>query len=253
MTGPVLSLVTGTRNRQESFTRLLDSIIRNTSVSWELIVSDASDETYQLDYPGNVVVIAERPRLGCVRGYNAAFERARGVWVLWLNDDAEVLPNYANVAIDFMESHPRIGLGALMYSENGGPFRVNSAWGAIYANFGILRRELGERVGWFDEDLEMYGCDNSISIRVLMAGHGVAGIEDAKVIHHSEQDHLRVENQRSRIRDTHILQHKYLPLRDQWLNTYNCLRVPGPEPWQHGVDPDEAARRISRRRGGRVG
>ncbi|HTK88439.1 MAG TPA: glycosyltransferase [Nitrospiraceae bacterium] len=214
-----LSLVTGTRNRPTDFKRLLDSIDSYTPVSWELVVGDASDEPLECGHP-NVRILPERPRLGCVKGYNRAFKACLGEWVLYLNDDAEVCRDYATAAIAFMEAHPQIGLGALHYSHLGDPFHVNSAWGAIYANFGIIRRTLGNYVSWFDEDLEMYGNDNSLTFRVLLAGYGVADIPSARLLHHCTDDVHREENQRSRRRDNEILRKKYWHLRDVWLKTF---------------------------------
>lgn len=236
---PVLSLVTGTRNRPESFRRLVDSVERHTTVPWELVVSDASDEPYQDDFGPNVRIIPERPRLNCVKGYNIAFRAAIGEWSIWLNDDAEVMPGYDVAAIQFMEAHPQVGLGALHYSEGGGPFHVNSAWKSLYANFGIFRTRLGAEVGWFDEDLTMYGCDNSLTFRFLLYGLGVSDIPNAKVFHHSEKDQCRVENQQARSLDNRTLTEKYMPLQDRWRLTYWRLRVPtGTIPWAHGVNAE---------------
>lgn len=236
---PVLSLVTGTLNRPDSFARLVDSVIAHTDVPWELVVSDASDLPVDHDDP-RVRILPERPRLGCVKGYNRAFRAALGEWVIWLNDDAEVVEGYALSAIAFMEGHPQTGLGCLYYSEKGGPFHINSAWSVPYANFGIIRRSLGDRVGWFDEDLTMYGNDNSLTLRVLLSGHGVAGIRDAKVIHHSVQDLTRMENQVHRLRDNDTLNRKYLTpsIKRQWQATYNRFRQEGDiVAWSHGRRP----------------
>jgi len=196
---PLLSLVTGTRNREFEFRRLLKSITSYTDVSFELIVADASDFPIQTqDLPSNVKVIPERPRLGHSKGYNRAFREACGEWVIWLNDDCEVMPGYANSAIEFMKHRPEIGLGALAYSNLGGQFTVNMYHGMIYANFGILSRELGNQIGWFDEDLRMYGCDNAITFRVLLAGRGVAAVPNSYIAHHECHDHERDLNQYDR-------------------------------------------------------
>lgn len=234
---PVLSLVTGAMNRPESFARLVRSIVERTSVSWELVVSDASDVTLMCDLE-QVRILPEKPRLGCVKGYNRAFKAAAGEFVIFLNDDAEVCPNYDVEAIAFMEAHPRIGLGALHYCEADKPFHINSAWGVPYANFGILRRELGNEIAWMDEALTMYGNDNSLTFRVLLADKGVADIPTARIVHHSEKDQVRIDNQANRQRDNRILQDKYMPLRKQWTAAYQRHRIPTTiEPWAHGVRP----------------
>lgn len=224
MNYPTLSLVTGTRNRPDSFYRLLESIERHAVVSWELVVSDASDAPLACNHP-QVRLLPERPRLGCTKGYNRAFREAKGEWVIWLNDDAEVLPGFDHHAIAFMLGNPKVGLGALTYHEDQEPhrgFHVNSYFGMVYANFGILRPSLGNQVGWFDEDLIMYGSDNSLAFRILQAGYGVRAISEARVIHHCEQDRERVVNdvQAVRIQAVHILKDKYGPSMAAMRATY---------------------------------
>lgn len=233
---PVLSVVTGTRNRPSDFRRLVDSIERHTPMSWELVASDASDAPIENEpvatdetWP-KIRIIPERPRVSCTYGYNRAFCEARGTWVLWVNDDVEVLPGYAENAIRFMEAHPEIGLGALYYADAGTreTFHVNRCmFEMIYANFGILRRELGERVGYFDPDFTMYGNDNSLTYRVLMAGKGVAGIPDARIFHHSTRDAHRVENNDDGYRQAQadLLRAKYGPHAAQMRETYEKARL----------------------------
>jgi GT2 family glycosyltransferase len=216
---PLLSLVTGTRNRQQSFDRLLNSIASRTQAHWELIVSDASDADAPLRCVHPFVnVLPERPRLGCTKGYNRAFAAAQGDFVIWLNDDAEVLDGYDVAAIQFMREHPSIGLGCLPYREMfyknaARPFAINSYFGMIYANFGILRREFGDAIGWFDEDLPMYGNDNSIAFRTLLADKGIAAVPHESIIHHCEQDQERVVNDvyAIRVEAVNTLLRKYGP------------------------------------------
>lgn len=216
MKNPMLSIVVGTRNRPDAFRRLVESIEKYTPMPWELVVSDASDRPIENEpvatdetWP-KIKVIPERPRLGHVKGYNRAFREARGGWVIWLNDDVEVLPDWADNAITFMEYNPHVGLGALYYEEPGKKaFHMNLGWGIPYANFGILRREVGERIGWFDEDFYMYGADNAIAFEMLMAGYAVVGIHSARVRHHSVNDPARQENERDAQTASAILSRKY--------------------------------------------
>ncbi len=211
-----LSIVTGTRNRPDSFRALVDSIEEHTKgIDWELVVSDASDDPIEEQAVATdeawerIRVIAERPRLGCTKGYNRAFKASKGEWVIWLNDDVTVDQGWAETAISFMESNPEIGLGALYYDEPEKPLQVNTAWGIPYANFGIISRVLGDKLGWFDEDLEMYGNDNSLTFRVLLVGIGVAAIPGAVVHHHPIRDVERQNNEKSKMRASDVLHEKY--------------------------------------------
>lgn len=231
---PLLSIVTGTRNRLTDLCRLLRSLQTcSASADWELIVSDASDVQLNADAvyilaAYGVRIIREQPRLGCTKGYNAAFKKATGKWVIWLNDDCEVLPGYDVNAIRFMESNPAIGLGALYYSEPGLPYHINQCcYGMDYANFGIILRSLGEQVGWFDEDIVMYGNDNSLAYRVMLAGAGIAGIPDARVFHHSTKDHHRLENnnQAFRVEQAELLKSKYGPRVAEMKAVYEKTRA----------------------------
>lgn len=235
-----LSLVTGAYERPNPLRRLVDSVLTRTHGEFELIISDASSVPFACDDP-RVRVLHEVPRLGHAKGYNAAFRECHGEYILWLNDDAEVCDGYDSEALAFMEAHPEIGLGALHYSENNAPFHVNSAWGVLYANFGIFPRKLGERVGFFDERLTMYGADNSLAIRILLAGYGVADIPGARILHHSQKDRVRTENQSSRPRDNRILQERYMPRIKEWRAAYMRHHVDtGSIPWSHGVPPRAA-------------
>lgn len=217
-----LSLVTGTRNRPFDFRRLVDSIERHTPMDWELIVSDASDSPIEHETVATaetwpkIRVLPERPRLGCTVGYNRAFRETSGDWVIWLNDDCEVESGYATAAIRFMQDHSEIGLGALYYADRatGESYHVNHChWGMLYANFGVVSRELGNQVGWFDDELTMYGNDNSLTYRVLLVGKGIAGIPEARVLHHSTQDESRRENNHYDFRQQQadLLRAKYGP------------------------------------------
>ena len=224
----ILSIVTGTLNRPHDFGRLMRSILAHTSVNYEVIVADASDDPlYTDDLPDNVIVIPERPRLGHTRGYNAAFRQARGTWVIWLNDDVEVLPGYADAAIRFMETHSGIGLGALYYREGFRDFLVHSYFGMLYANFGILNREFGNQIRWFDEDLPMYGTDNALAFKVLLAGKGIAAIPHARIIHYATQDIHRMEHNEwmQRVRDAETLMAKYGPRMKEMRAVYAKMSI----------------------------
>jgi GT2 family glycosyltransferase len=228
MSTPALTIVTGTVDRPDSIGRLIKSVVERTKCDYELLIADASEKPIQYSHP-NVRVIHEWPRQGCVKGYNRAFREATGKWVIWLNDDAEVLENYDQASIEFMETNPRIGLGALYYKDpcvvdaaGNLPFHVNLHVNILYANFGILSRELGNHIGWFPEEIKMYGCDNALAFEVLLAGYGIADIPGARVIHHAVQDSTRAENQKERMKDNLAFYQKYKSKMGQIRQAYEA-------------------------------
>lgn len=225
MQAPRVSIVTGTWNREACMKRLVESIVRcspdQSVMPWELIVSDASDPVYDPSvWPKSPIVtkiLSEHPRLGCTGAYNRAFREARGTWVIWLNDDCEVQPGWMSSSVAFMEAHPTVGLGCLFWRDfHELKWHVNKAyWDVYYANFGIISKTLGDRLGWFDSDLEMYGCDTSLAYKTWLAGFGVVGIPDAKVLHYRHKDQYRKANQDSVEKDTNKIFDNYLPWKDR--------------------------------------
>jgi len=174
-------------------------------------------------------------------GYNKAFREARSEWVCWLNDDVEVVGDTLDRAVRWMVDHPEIGMGALYYAEGSGPgapWHVNEAWGVGYANFGILRRELGNLLGWFDPDVSMYGSDNSLTFKVLLAGKGVVGIPGTRLIHHAQADAQKQRNVTTQPADHKRLFDRYevlMPLMRQqyarFAKAQGPMVVPRTERW----------------------
>lgn len=233
---PTISIVTGTWDRRASLLRLVRAVADRTDVPWELIIADCSEKPFRdsdfLAHGGRVRVLDDRPKTSMIEGYRRAFDACTGTWVLWLNDDAEPMPGYARAAITFMERYPQIGLGALYYSEGPppNPWRVNSFRGSIYANFGILRRDLGAELGWFNcGAMRMYGSDNALAFKVLLAGFGVVGIPGAYVVHHAVPDRQKQQNQAMRGTDPDILLDRFsrcLPLIQSTYEQHAHLQGP---------------------------
>lgn len=203
---PVLSIVCGTRNRRDSYMRFVNSVIRTASVPTELLIGDASDEAYApMLVPADLrnvvrfVPSVETPRVGHVKGYDRLFRMATGKWVCWFNDDCEMVDGWDRIAIDFMESHPEVGIGCIYFRDDTGSglsneYVVQSLYRCVYPNFGVLSREFGDQLGWFDESLFLYGADTAIGFSALEAGKAVVPIPGCKTIHYREQDESRAEN-----------------------------------------------------------
>ena len=217
----------------------------------ELVVGDATQEdryapsfqdTWWNDGQApavDVKVIHESPPLGMLRGYNQCFRACRGEWVVWVNEDCELLPGWQQAALDYMTAHPEVGLGAIYFkdkSEDGtyeDNFRVYEYPRFVpHANFGFLRREFGNSLGWFDERLGWgYGSDSAFGLQVIEAGKAVARIPGCKCIHHRAWDgEMSANHQAYRAADLakfkEIWGPKYHLLRMQHLQRFGYLTQP---------------------------
>ena len=203
MSTPTLSVITGHWERHNEIARLTRWVAERTPpVDYEFLIADCSEVPFDPASVGeagtHARIVRDWPKSTCSLAYERMVREARGEFVLWLNDDAEPFPNYAENALKFMRANPTVGLGALYWCHSTPPFFVDQ-WpaGVPYANFGIFRKELAVR--WehpFDADLvPMYGLDNAPSLKVWLAGLGVVGIPDARVINHRIHDAQRQHNE----------------------------------------------------------
>lgn len=196
---PTISVVVGTRNRPLIYQRFIQSVLSSASVPTQVVVGDATQEhCYAESIRGNLVdvcVLRENPPLGMLRGYNRCFKHCRGEYVAWFNEDCELLDGWDVAALSFMRRHDEVGLGAIYFRdrlEDGSytKFQVYSYPFSIpHANFGFLKRSLGDELGWFDERLGWgYGSDSALSLQVIDHGLAVARIPHCKCIHHRAWD-----------------------------------------------------------------
>jgi GT2 family glycosyltransferase len=195
MSDPVLSIVTGARNRPETLARLVRSVLEHTRHPFELLIGDASDGAPFASRDERVRVLPEPLRLGPARGYNELFRRARGAFVAYLNDDAEVLPGWSAAALDVFARHPEIDLACLPLIEPGDPQPFVLLYQQMpVAQMGVLRRDAGRALGWFDERFWFYGADTDLSLRALFAGRRLAPAYGRLLVHHKLEDAERRSN-----------------------------------------------------------
>jgi GT2 family glycosyltransferase len=199
---PLFSLVTGSRNRPESLERFLASVKEHTTHPYEVLIADASDTPYESG-DERVRVFPEPEPLGFVRGYNRVFPEARADWVVWLNDDVELMPGWSRLLAATISRGPQVDLFCLPLSEPGEeePFLL-LYHGLPLACFGCMRRLAGEALGWFDEGFGFYGADPDLSLRVTATGRRIAPVLGRPLFHHREEDDLRPANEASSSADT---------------------------------------------------
>ncbi|KAB8179311.1 glycosyltransferase [Lysobacter maris] len=200
---PEVSIVIPVFNQARFTLACLDSLISHrTRYSFEVLIgddgsSDATGAAFAIEMPG-VTVVRHADNLGFVRNCNATATHARGRFIVFLNNDTLVLPNWLDELIDCLLADAAIGLvgskliypdgrmqecGAIVWNDG-------SAW-----NFGrfddprrpeycylrdtdyvsgasiALRRDLWQRLGGFDELFApAYAEDADLAFRVRDQG-----------------------------------------------------------------------------------
>lgn len=110
----------------------------------------------------------------------------------------------------------------------------------------LVRREVIETVGGFDERFHMYGEDNEWCLRIIRAGWSLMFQPAAVVLHHGAQSSLQrwtnLEKLRVQLEANYFFQQQSLPRRRLTTNMLaNCIAATGQHLWRRlrGVDaPD---------------
>ena len=193
----------------------LRAILQNTQgVSYEVIIGDdgSKDYTRELEkVTENVQVLHHKKNLGFLRNCNAAAAKARGRYVLFLNNDTQVQPDWLEPMVSLLEQHEDIGMtgSKLVYSsgqlqEAGGiTWKDASGWNyghldkpeAVQYNYVkdvdyisgasiLIRRSLWEQLGGFDKRFApAYYEDADLAFAVRKAGYRVVYQPKSVVVH----------------------------------------------------------------------
>lgn len=261
-----LSIVLPTCNRAELLLGSLMAIHHHTHCEYEVVVvdgasEDATGEVLQLARSvmgGRLRVIREEKREGFVRAVNKGFRACRGDFVTWINDDARPMDGCYDRAIGLIESrpmHPGVVL-ALFHRWSGaknvaGTFRLDErdyqvchVRGTRYANFGFARREVFEKLDYFDERFYMCGADPDFSLKAWDAGMLVLPAPGCCIDHDEVADDRRAEDSERAANDNRRLFEKWqLPAKSE-VNDFDMDRpctLPGHGPVMRSVGRTRAA------------
>ena len=110
---PLVSIITVNYNQAEVTCALLESLNKTTYPNLEVIVVDnhsTEDDPSIIKqrYP-NIVFIQNPINYGFAAGNNYGLMRARGEYVMLLNNDIEVPPGFLEPLVAKLENHPEIG------------------------------------------------------------------------------------------------------------------------------------------------
>lgn len=110
---PLVSIITVNYNQSQVTCELIESLNKISYPSFEIIVIDNASPD---DEPGiikqrfpNIVFVQNPINYGFAAGNNFGLMRAKGKYVLLLNNDIEVPPGFLEPLVDKLENNPDIG------------------------------------------------------------------------------------------------------------------------------------------------
>ncbi len=178
-------------NRRDDLRKTLRELTASGPVWREIIVADnaSTDGTLTMlrSEFANVRVIETGGNDG-VAGLNQAFRSAQGNWVLSLDDDsAPDLASWSPLCRELAHAPDYAAITCSVRSRPAANTLAAEPALVPYLGFhqagGLLRRDLIEQLGGFDEDLFLWGVELHLTARATLAGFKLARCDSAVVVH----------------------------------------------------------------------
>lgn len=215
---PLVSVIIVNWNGKEVLKDCLESLQSLKYPEWELILvdngsTDGSDQLvnqFKLKAK-RVEIITNNSNVGFAKANNQGFEKSKGKYILFLNNDTKVTPEFLDLMVKKMETEKEIGamqpkihiLDNPKYLDNAGTFLTSTGflehWGymqkdskefdqekIIFSAKGaclLTRREIIQKIGLFDDIFGSYFEESDFCWRVWLSGWKVLYYPKAKIYH----------------------------------------------------------------------
>jgi GT2 family glycosyltransferase len=215
---PLISIVIVNWNGRENLKECLVSLSGIDYSNYEVILVDngsvdGSVSFVEKQFP-KIKIIESGRNLGFAGGNNLGYEKSKGEYILFLNNDTIVTKNFLRKLVNFIEDKKNVAIvqpkilfhkpGADMHHKvnsagsfllntgflyhlnygkkdvkNDHPYDIFSACGACF----LARRSVIEEVGLFDSDYFAYFEETDFCHRVWMAGYSVVLFPSVFIYH----------------------------------------------------------------------
>jgi len=212
--GATASIVIPVFNRADLTANCLTALVESTTGTAEVIVVDnaSTDSTPTLlaSLGSAITVVRNTVNEGFARACNAGARRARGKYVVFLNNDTIPRQGWLSALVAAAESDPMVGaVGARLLYPNGTiqhagigftpdfePYHIHHGVAgdapevsadrdceAVTGACLLMPRALFHDIGGFDEDYQMYFEDVDLCLRVRAGGRRVRYAAGSVVVH----------------------------------------------------------------------
>jgi GT2 family glycosyltransferase len=236
-----ISVIIINYNTAELVKKCVESVLSQRHVSYEIIVvdnhsHDMSVATLQ-QFGANITLIPNADNIGFGKANNQAFQVSRGRFLFMLNPDAMCLTDLDLYhAVQFMESHPQVGLAGTRITDRSGQLESTVYYhyprekhtmvdfshlpGEIACVLGasmLARRDVFERVRGFDVSFFLYAEETDLCLRIRQQGYRIGYCESVVVSHvgsASERNIPTEEVKRKKKMGKLLFYRKHYPLAD---------------------------------------
>lgn len=209
----MISVVIPNYNGKYYLKQCLDSIYRQTYKEYEVIVIDNAstdgDYGWVKKYPGIHFEVLNK-NYGFSRAVNEGIKRAKGEYILLLNNDTELFIDFLEEILKVIQKNPKVfGVSSKMIRfheknliDDAGDEYTVIGWGykrgdgkninqfikeerifSACAGAALYRKKVFEEIGYFDENFFAYMEDVDISYRANIYGYKNMYAPKAKVYH----------------------------------------------------------------------
>lgn len=215
---PLVSIIIVNWNGLGILKDCLSTLVRVNYKDLEIIVVDNGSVDGSIEFleefkfrGEEIILIKNSNNLGFAIANNQGFEKAKGAYILLLNNDTKVEPNFLSLLVKKLESEPQVGviqpkifiMDKKDYLDNVGSYLTRLGFlqhvgfmekdSSIYNTERIIfsakgacmliKREVIEKVGLFDCDFGSYFEESDFCWRVWLAGWKVMFYPEAKIYH----------------------------------------------------------------------
>ncbi|MDP1743604.1 MAG: glycosyltransferase family 2 protein [Candidatus Amesbacteria bacterium] len=209
-----LTIVTVNYNSVE-FTKALVNSIHKSKVDFGIKIIVVENSKEDLSNISGIIYLKNKGNLGFSHGNNLGLTKAEGKYVWFLNPDTTVDPDKISYRIRYMDTHPDVGMATPklilpngLLDKNcrrqfptlgnslkhflkigngyyiGGDIDVETEVDVVMGSCLLVRRELGDKINWWDEDYFMYGEDIEFCWQIKNLGYKIMYVPQVTVHHH---------------------------------------------------------------------
>ncbi|MBD5462839.1 MAG: glycosyltransferase [Lachnospiraceae bacterium] len=180
----MVTIIASVFNCEKYISEMLESIIAQTYADWELIIIDdaSTDSTWNIirSYDDlRIKLFKNDENMGLTKNLNKALTLARGNYIARIDGDDVALPHRLERQVNYMESHPEVGLagtwmqivgrqaGILKSTLDSKRLNINLLFDAVmfHPSFMIRKSILDQYNIKYDESLK-YAQDYNIEYRI---------------------------------------------------------------------------------------